>query len=78
MPGFPVDHQLLEPAQTHVHRGGDTIQPAHLLSSPFPPTCNLSHSRVFLAPSRPSVPMWRVAMPRSSKQNKMKTDTLLG
>ena len=23
MPGFPVHHQFLEPAQTHVHRVGD-------------------------------------------------------
>ena len=25
MPGFPVHHQLLELAQTHVHRVGDAI-----------------------------------------------------
>ena len=36
MPGFPVHHQLLELAQTHVHRVSDTIQPSHLLSSPSP------------------------------------------
>ena len=24
-PGFPVHHQLLEPAQTHVHQVGDAI-----------------------------------------------------
>ena len=29
MPGFPVHHQLLELAQTHVHRVGDAIQ--HLI-----------------------------------------------
>ena len=28
-PGFPVHHQLLELAQTHVHRVGDAIQPSH-------------------------------------------------
>ena len=33
MPGFPVHHQLLEPAQTHVHRVCDAIQPCHPLSS---------------------------------------------
>ena len=33
--GFPVHHQLLEPAQTHVHRVCDAIQPSHPLSSPF-------------------------------------------
>ena len=36
-PDFPVHHQLLELAQTHVHRVGDTIQPFHPLSSPSPP-----------------------------------------
>ena len=30
--GFPVYHQLLELAQTHVHRVGDAIQPSHPLS----------------------------------------------
>jgi len=28
-PGFPVHHQLLELAQTHVHRVGDAIQSSH-------------------------------------------------
>ena len=42
-PGFPVHHQLLELAQTHVHQAGDAIQPSHLLSFPFPPAFNLSH-----------------------------------
>ena len=27
--GFPVHHQLPEPAQTHVHQVGDAIQPSH-------------------------------------------------
>ena len=40
MPGFPVHHQLLELAQTHVHRIGDAIQPSHPLLSP--PALNLS------------------------------------
>ena len=42
-PGFPVHHQLPESTQTHVHWVGDAIQPAHPLSSPFPPAFNLSH-----------------------------------
>ena len=42
MPGLPVDHQLLESTQTHVHWVGDAIQPSHPLSSPFPPAINLS------------------------------------
>ena len=42
MPGFPVHHQLLELAQTHVHCVCDAIQPSHpllpllLLPSIFP------------------------------------------
>ena len=32
-PGFPVHHQLLELAQTHVHRVCDAIQPSHLMLS---------------------------------------------
>ena len=42
MPGFPVHHQRLELTQTHVHQVGDAIQPSHPLSSPSPPTFNLS------------------------------------
>ena len=41
-PGFPVHHQLPELAQTHVYWVGNTIQPFHPLSSPSPPTFNLS------------------------------------
>ena len=43
-PGLPVDHQLLQSIQTHVHRVGDAIWPSHPLSS---------HS--FLAPIPPSI-----------------------
>ena len=47
-PGFPVHHQLLELAQTHVHGAGDAIQPSHPLSSPSPPTFKLSqHQGLF-------------------------------
>ena len=36
-PGFPVHHQLLELAQTHVYQVSDAIQPSHhLLPSIFP------------------------------------------
>ena len=49
MPGFPVHHQLLELAQTHVHWVGDAIQPSHPLSPPSP-TFNLS-IRVFSSES---------------------------
>ena len=36
-PGFPVHHQLLELAQTHVHQVGVAIQLSHPLLFPFPP-----------------------------------------
>ena len=47
-PGLPVHHQLLELTQTHVHWVSDAIQPSHPLSSPSPPTLNLSqHQSLF-------------------------------
>ena len=46
-PGFPVLHQLLELAQTHVHWVSDVIQPSHLLLSPSTPTFNLSQHQGF-------------------------------
>ena len=46
-PGFPVNHQLPELAQTHVHQVGDAIQPSHLLSSPSPSAFKPSSIRVF-------------------------------
>ena len=46
--GFPLYHQLLEIAQTHVHWVSDTIQPSHPLSSPSSPAFNLSqHQGLF-------------------------------
>jgi len=39
---LPVLHKLPELAHTHVHQVGDAIQPSHPLSSPSPPTFNLS------------------------------------
>ena len=42
-PGFPVHHQFLELAHTHVHWVSDAIQPYHLLSSPSLPAFSLSH-----------------------------------
>ena len=48
-PSFPVHHQLLEPAQTHVHHISDAIQSSHLLSSPSSPAFHLSqHQGLFL------------------------------
>ena len=41
-PGFPVHHQILELAQTHLHWVSDAIQPSYPLLSPSPPAFNLS------------------------------------
>ena len=46
-PGFPVLHSLPKLVQTHVHSVTDAIQPSCLLSSPFPPACNLSQHQGF-------------------------------
>ena len=47
MSGFPVHHQLLSLAQTHVHQVGDAIQPSHPLS-PSPLAFNLpQHQGLF-------------------------------
>ena len=47
-PGFPVNHQLPELTQTHVHRVGDAIQPSHPLLYPSPPAFNLpQHQSLF-------------------------------
>ena len=48
MLGFPVHHQFLERAQTHVHRVGNAILPSHPLSSPSPPAFTLcQHQGLF-------------------------------
>ena len=47
-PGLPVHHQLPEFTQIHVHWVGDAIQLSHPLSSPSPPSFNLSqHQGIF-------------------------------
>ena len=45
MPGFSVHHQLLELAQTHVHRDGDAIPPSHPLSPRSPLALNFSQNQ---------------------------------
>ena len=48
MLGFPVLHYLPEFVQTHVHWGGDAIQPSHPLPPPSPPAFNVSqHQGLF-------------------------------
>ena len=50
-PGFPVHHQLLELAQTHVHKVGDAIQPSHPFVipclQPFPASGSFPVSQFF-------------------------------
>ena len=46
-PGLPVNHQLPEFTQTHVHRISDAIQPSHPWSSPSPPAPNPSQHQSF-------------------------------
>ena len=51
LPGFPVQHQLLELAQTCVHRVSDAIQLSHPLSSPSPPDFNLFQHQGLIIPN---------------------------
>ena len=47
-PGFLVNHQLLELAQTRIHRVSDAIQPSHPLLPPSLPVLNLpQHQGLF-------------------------------
>ena len=46
-PGLPVQHQLPELTQTHIHQVHDAIQPFHPLSSPFHPAAISPSIRVF-------------------------------
>ena len=47
-PGLPVQHQLPEFTETHVHRVSAAIQPSHPLSSPSSPAPNPSqHQSLF-------------------------------
>ena len=46
-PGFPVQHQFPELAQTHVHQIGDAIQPSHPLLPTFLPPSIFPSIRVF-------------------------------
>ena len=46
LPGFPVHHQLLEFAQTHVHLVWNAIQPSHCLLSPSPSIRGFSNESV--------------------------------
>ena len=47
MSGFPVHHQFLELAQSHVHGVADAIQPSHPLLSPSPAFNFSQHQGLF-------------------------------
>ena len=47
MPNIPVYHQLLDLAQTHVHRVGDAIQPFLPQLCPSPPAFSFSQHQGF-------------------------------
>ena len=47
MPGFPLHHQFLELAQTHVYWVSDVIQPSHPLPSPSPLPSIFPKIRIF-------------------------------
>ena len=58
-PGLPVRHQFPELAQTHIRWLSDAIQPSHPLSSPSPPTLNLSqHQGLFIPLGAIGLPRW--------------------
>ena len=54
-PGFHVHHQLLEPAQTHVHQVGDAIQPCLLSPSPSQPYNHPCYPLLLLPSIFPSI-----------------------
>ena len=67
-PGFPVHHQLLELAQTHVRRVGDAIQPSLLSVGPFirepvVPAFQISHC------GHGQRPLWHIWQNRSGRRH---------
>ena len=78
-PGFPVHHQVLELAQTHVHQVGNPIQPSHPLWSPSPPAFNLSQHQGILkwvSSSHKMAKVLEIQLQHQSFQWKFRTDFL--
>ena len=78
-PGLPVQHQLLEFIQTHVHWVSDVIQPSHPLSSPSPPVFNLSqYQGLFkrVTSSHQVAKVWELQFQHQSFQWIFRTDFL--
>ena len=79
MPGFPVHHQLLELAQTHIHRVGDAFQPSLPLSSPSPPAFYLSHDQglfQWVSSNHQVAKVWEPQLQHQSFQWIFRTDFL--
>ena len=79
MPGLLVNHQLPEFTQTHVHWVSDAIQPSYPLSSPSPPTFNLSqHQSLFkwVSSSHQVVKVLEFQLQHQSSQWIFRTDFL--
>ena len=58
-PGFPVHHQLLELAKTHIHQVDDAIQQSHPLVDPFSSCLHLSQDHGLL--------QWVSSLPSNSQ-----------
>ena len=76
MPGFLVYHQLLELAQTHVHRVGDAIQPSHphwslLLPPSIFPSIRVFSNELILHTRHPKY--WSFNLCKNKQTNKNKT-----
>ena len=77
--GFPVHHKLPELSQSHVHWIGDIIQPSYHLSSPSPPSFNLSqHQGLFkwVSSSHQVAKVLEVQLQHQSFQRIFRTDFL--
>ena len=78
-PGLPVHHQLPEFTQTHVCQVSDAIQPSQPLSSPSPPTFNLSqHQGLGISFSHQVTKVLELQLQNQSLQWIFRTDLLWG
>ena len=66
-PGFPVYHQLLELAQTHIHWVVDAIQPSHPLISSLPSNPLSLPSPAFNLAQHPGLFQWVTSLHQMAK-----------
>ena len=79
MPGLLGHHQLPKFTQTYISQVSDAIQPSHPLSSPSPPTFNLSqHQSLFqwVGSSHQVAKVWELQLQHQSFQWIFRTDFL--